>query len=180
MKSFGSISGIDKPKNSLQRQSLNPEKEIFMTTSRSKRSFPLLEIGTFALLLGVFTLAPNLVHAATMGGTQMPYETSIQTIQRSLTGPVAHAIMVIGIAVGLYPYIHGGSDMNGFVRHMMTFCLVGGILLFADTVVTKLSPGGAMIPVSMAQIDIANQNQAPTGLYSTEKALFPLTSQALS
>jgi type IV secretion system protein TrbC len=52
--------------------------------------------------------------AGTTGGTSMPWETPLQTIQDSLAGPVAKAIGIIAIVItGLgFAFAEGGSAMR--------------------------------------------------------------------
>ncbi len=52
--------------------------------------------------------------AATAGGTSMPWETPLQTIADSITGPVAKSIGIIAIAVtGLgFAFSEGGSVLR--------------------------------------------------------------------
>jgi len=52
--------------------------------------------------------------AATTGGTAMPWETPLQTIADSITGPVAKSIGIIAIAItGLgFAFAEGGSALR--------------------------------------------------------------------
>lgn len=52
--------------------------------------------------------------AGTTGGTAMPWETPLQTVQDSLAGPVAKAVGIIAIVVtGLgFAFAEGGSAMR--------------------------------------------------------------------
>lgn len=52
--------------------------------------------------------------ATTTGGTAMPWETPLQTVQDSLAGPVAKAVGIIAIVVtGLgFAFAEGGSAMR--------------------------------------------------------------------
>ena len=61
-----------------------------------------------ALILASPTLA------GTTGGTAMPWETPLQTVQASLSGPVAKAIGIIAIVLtGLgFAFAEGGSAMR--------------------------------------------------------------------
>ena len=63
-------------------------------------------LSPMALRRGAFTLCALLVVAAaapafatTTGGTAMPWETPLQTVQNSLSGPVAKAIGIIAIVM---------------------------------------------------------------------------------
>jgi type IV secretion system protein TrbC len=52
--------------------------------------------------------------AGTTGGTSMPWETPLQTVQDSLAGPVAKAVGIIAIVItGLgFAFAEGGSAMR--------------------------------------------------------------------
>ena len=52
--------------------------------------------------------------AGTTGGTAMPWETPLQTVEQSLSGPVAKAVGIIAIVVtGLgFAFAEGGSAMR--------------------------------------------------------------------
>ena len=52
--------------------------------------------------------------AGTTGGTAMPWETPLQTVEASLSGPVAKAVGIIAIVVtGLgFAFAEGGSAMR--------------------------------------------------------------------
>jgi type IV secretion system protein VirB2 len=52
--------------------------------------------------------------ASTTGGTAMPWETPLQTVQNSLSGPVAKAVGIIAIVItGLgFAFAEGGSAMR--------------------------------------------------------------------
>jgi type IV secretion system protein VirB2 len=66
-------------------------------------------------MIGLFVaLCATPALATTTGGTAMPWETPLQTIQDSLSGPVAKAIGIIAIVVtGLgFAFAEGGSAMR--------------------------------------------------------------------
>ena len=71
-----------------------------------RRAAPLL------LLAVVLVAGPAL--AGTTSGTAMPWETPLQTVQNSLSGPVAKAVGIIAIVVtGLgFAFAEGGSAMR--------------------------------------------------------------------
>jgi type IV secretion system protein TrbC len=72
--------------------------------------------GAAIVLLGI-VVAAALAHpafAGTTGGTAMPWETPLQTVEQSLSGPVAKAVGIIAIVVtGLgFAFAEGGSAMR--------------------------------------------------------------------
>jgi type IV secretion system protein VirB2 len=73
------------------------------------RRFSAAGLTCFAFFL---LTAPAL--AGTTGGTAMPWETPLQTVEASLSGPVAKAVGIIAIVVtGLgFAFAEGGSVMR--------------------------------------------------------------------
>jgi len=69
---------------------------------------------TLALSLSVAAFAHGEALAGTTGGTAMPWETPLQTIQDSLAGPVAKAVGIIAIVItGLgFAFSEGGSTLR--------------------------------------------------------------------
>jgi len=69
-----------------------------------------------AAFLGVFIaiITSASAFAGTTGGTAMPWETPLQTVEASLSGPVAKAVGIIAIVVtGLgFAFAEGGSAMR--------------------------------------------------------------------
>jgi type IV secretion system protein VirB2 len=65
------------------------------------------------LLLGALLLAGPAL-AGTTGGTSMPWETPLQTVADSISGPVAKAVGIIAIVItGIgFAFAEGGSAMR--------------------------------------------------------------------
>ena len=83
---------------------------------RVPRSIRRIVHRTSVAVLGLFvclTIALPAV-AGTTGGTAMPWETPLQTVEASLSGPVAKAVGIIAIVVtGLgFAFAEGGSAMR--------------------------------------------------------------------
>jgi type IV secretion system protein TrbC len=68
------------------------------------------------------------LHAATSGG--LPWEKPMTTIATSLTGPVAYAIGLIGIAIAGGAMLWGG-ELTEFGRRACMIGLVVSVLVFA-------------------------------------------------
>ena len=86
-----------------------------MSRARWARAHRLMRAAAGPLVLVVAALilaSPAL--AGTTGGTSMPWETPLQTVQDSLAGPVAKAIGIIAIVLtGLgFAFAEGGSAMR--------------------------------------------------------------------
>lgn len=71
-----------------------------------------LALAPWAILALVVAAGP--AFATTTSGTAMPWETPLQTIETSLSGPVAKAVGIIAIVVtGLgFAFAEGGSAMR--------------------------------------------------------------------
>ena len=80
-----------------------------------------------ALMLLAYTFAVN-AHAAAAG--TLPWEAPMTAIATSLTGPVAYAIGLIGIAIAGGAMLWGG-ELTEFGRRACMVGLVVSVLVFA-------------------------------------------------
>lgn len=97
-----------------------------------------------ALMLVGFLALSSDVWAATGGGGSLPYETWLETLRNSVTGPVAFAISIIGIVVAGSVLIFGG-DMNGFFRSMVFLVLVMALIIGANNMMTTFFGRSALV-----------------------------------
>lgn len=95
------------------------------------------------VLLAVLAIVPDVFAAAGMGGG-LPYETWLESLRKSVTGPVAFAVSLIGIVVAGCVLIFGG-DMNGFFRSIVFLVLVMALIIGANTLMTTFFGQGALI-----------------------------------
>lgn len=79
-------------------------------------------------------------------GTGLPWETPLQTLQQSLTGPVAMVIAILAMAVAGAALVFGG-EMGDFTRRIMMVVLGISVLLLGAQLITVLfgGAGGATI-----------------------------------
>lgn len=98
-------------------------------------------VGAGGLLLVLVILDP--AFASTSGGN-LPWESPLQQIQQSITGPVAGFIALAAVAVAGGMLIFGG-ELNDFARRLMYVVLVAGILLGATQIVALFGASGASI-----------------------------------
>lgn len=88
-----------------------------------------LRFGTrAAALLALAYIFASHAHAATAGS--LPWEKPINAIATSLTGPVAYAIGLIGIAIAGGAMLWGG-ELTEFGRRACMIGLVVSVLVFA-------------------------------------------------
>jgi type IV secretory pathway VirB2 component (pilin) len=99
--------------------------------------------------LGILVLAivglPDLASAATGGGSGLPWETPLETLRDSITGPVAYTISLLGVVVAGAALVFGG-EINDFVRRMIMLVLVISLIIFAANFLSTLFNTGAVIP----------------------------------
>ena len=93
-------------------------------------------------LLGLY-LQPAFA-ADTGTGTALPYESWLSDFQKSLTGPVAFAISLIGIVVSGISLILGGGEIRGFARTMVYIVLVMTLLIGANSLMSNFFNGAAI------------------------------------
>ncbi|GLR98906.1 MULTISPECIES: TrbC/VirB2 family protein [Bradyrhizobium] len=109
-------------------------------------------VGAGGLLLALVMLDP--VFASSSGGGNLPWESPLQQIQQSITGPVAGFIALAAVAVAGGMLIFGG-ELNDFARRLMYVVLVAGILLGATQIVALFGASGASIGDVARTISIA-------------------------
>lgn len=96
--------------------------------------------------LGLATIALTLAEPAlaSSGGGGLPWESPLQQIQQSITGPVAGFIALAAVAIAGGMLIFGG-ELNDFARRLCFIALVGGILLGSTQIVALFGATGASI-----------------------------------
>jgi type IV secretion system protein VirB2 len=93
----------------------------------------------------VCCLAPGLAEASTGGGS-LPWETPLEAIRDSVTGPVAYAISLMGIVVAGAMLVWGG-EIGDFVRRIIMLTLAISLIVFsANILATLFSVSGAVLP----------------------------------
>ncbi len=96
--------------------------------------------------LGLATIALSLAEPAlaSSGGGGLPWESPLQQIQQSITGPVAGFIALAAVAIAGGMLIFGG-ELNDFARRLCFIALVGGILLGSTQIVALFGATGASV-----------------------------------
>ncbi len=85
------------------------------------------------------------------GGGGLPWESPLQQIQQSITGPVAGFIALAAVAIAGAMLIFGG-ELNDFARRLCYVALVGGVLLGATQIVALFGATGASIGARHAEV----------------------------
>ncbi len=122
----------------------------------SRNTYPILALITFA------TVSMSLAEPAlaSSGGGGLPWESPLQQIQQSITGPVAGFIALAAVAIAGAMLIFGG-ELNDFARRLCYVALVGGVLLGATQIVALFGATGASIGERHAEARTAPRVFAP-------------------
>ncbi len=102
--------------------------------------------GAAALAAVVVLFTPGLAWAA-QAGAGLAWEGPLQTLTRSIQGPVAFAISLLGVVVCGAMLVFGG-EINEFVRRAIMLVLVVAMIAFAANILTGLFNYGALVPVA--------------------------------
>ena len=102
--------------------------------------------------LGLAAISLSLAEPAlaSSGGGGLPWESPLQQIQQSITGPVAGFIALAAVAIAGAMLIFGG-ELNDFARRLCYVALVGGVLLGATQIVALFGATGASVAEAEAQ-----------------------------
>ncbi len=87
------------------------------------------------LVAALIAVLPEQAFAA--GTTGLPWEGPLDTLKRSLSGPVALAISIIAIVITGASLIFG-SEIDGFARKMIVVVLVIAIIVAANSFLTTM------------------------------------------
>ena len=102
-----------------------------------------LHLALFALA-ALLLLAPHPAFASEVTGGALPYETWLGNLRKSVTGPVAFTLSIIGIVISGGVLIFGG-ELNGFFRSLIFIVLVMALLVGAENMMSSFFGQGAEI-----------------------------------
>jgi len=101
----------------------------------------------FLFMAGV-ALISSAVSYASSTSTGLPWETPLQTVKQSLTGPVAAGISVVGIAAGGMALVFGG-ELSEFAKRACYAVIATGAIVGAGTLMSTLfSSSSAVIAMT--------------------------------
>jgi type IV secretion system protein VirB2 len=100
------------------------------------------------IALGVFAFAPHVL-ASTTGGN-LPYETWLQSLRTSITGPVAFTLGTAGLVIGGGVLIFGG-ELNAFIRTMIFIVLTMAFIVDANNIMTSFFGSSAAVQTANGQ-----------------------------
>jgi type IV secretion system protein VirB2 len=96
------------------------------------------------LLAFLVLLAPPTASASVGTGGSLPYESWLESLRNSVTGPVAFTLSIVGIVIAGGVLIFGG-DLNGFFRTLIFLVLVMALIVGAQNVMSTLFARGAVV-----------------------------------
>lgn len=82
--------------------------------------------------------------ASSSGGGGLPYESWLETITASITGPVAFAMMLFGLVAAGSMLIWGG-EIATFLKTLIYIVLVAAFIIGATRIMSSLFGHGAML-----------------------------------
>ena len=100
------------------------------------------------LTLAGLAVVSSAVSYASSTSTGLPWETPLQTVKQSLTGPVAAGVSVVGIAAGGMALVFGG-ELSEFAKRACYAVIATGAIVGAGTLMTTLfSSSSAVIAMT--------------------------------
>ena len=97
---------------------------------------------TLIILLALLFAMPVLASETSTG--VLPYESWLATLQKSLTGPVAFSISLIGIVSCGATLIFAGGEIGRFLRTLIYLVLVMTLLVGANSLMTRFFNGAVI------------------------------------
>ena len=91
--------------------------------------------------------------ASAGAGGDLPYESWLESLRNSVTGPVAFSVSLVGIVVAGAVLIFGG-DMNSFFRSIVFLVLVMALIIGANSMMTTFFGKGAVITIASLEKEI--------------------------
>ena len=108
---------------------------------------PLIRPLVYLCLIGLIVYlatSPDVAWASADQGGNLPYESWLENLRNSVTGPVAFALAIIGIVVAGGVLIFGG-ELNAFFRTLIFIVLVMALIIGANNMMSSFFGKGAQI-----------------------------------
>lgn len=97
------------------------------------------------VLCAIFLSCIDVALASSTGvGSSLPYESWLISLQKSLTGPVASSISLIGIVCAGATLIFAGGEINRFMRSLIYIVMVMTFLIGANSLLTNFFHGAVI------------------------------------
>lgn len=81
---------------------------------------------------------------ASTTGAGLPWESPLQTIQSSLSGPVAFGISLLAL-IGAGAGLVFGGELSGFIKTLFYIVIVIGVIVGANSLMGIFTTSGALI-----------------------------------
>lgn len=98
-------------------------------------------IVTLVTLVSLCAVVGSAFAADTASSAVLPYEDWLKTIQKSLTGPVAFSISIIGIISCGVTLIFSGGEINRFMKSVIYLVFVMTLLVGANSFMSSVFNG---------------------------------------
>lgn len=118
-------------------------RDIQLEPKRPRTSPSTLAIGLAIGLAAVSIPHLALASSASTGGG-LPYEGFLTNVTKSVSGPLAYGIALLGVAGAGGTLIFGG-DLNGFLRAIILLVCFSGLLISAPALLTAITGAGAVV-----------------------------------
>lgn len=102
----------------------------------------MITLGAFVAVLLVISASDAIASVGT--GGDLPYESWLESLRNSVTGPVAFTLSIIGIVVAGGVLIFGG-DLNGFFRSLIFLVLIMALIIGANNLMSTFFGKGALV-----------------------------------
>ena len=97
------------------------------------------------LSLIAFMCLVNAGWCGTTSGGDMPWESGLEKLKKSITGPVATGIALAGI-VGCGCGLAFGGEMNQVMKTMIVLVIVVCVIILANKLLAAFTDSGAVLP----------------------------------
>lgn len=101
-------------------------------------------IVTLVTLVSLCAVVGSAFAADTASSAALPYEDWLKTIQKSLTGPVAFSISIIGIISCGVTLIFSGGEINRFMKSVIYLVFVMTLLVGANSFMSSVFNGATI------------------------------------
>ncbi|HVY33132.1 MAG TPA: TrbC/VirB2 family protein [Caulobacteraceae bacterium] len=125
-------------------------RDLQLMPKSGRTSTSALAIGLAIGLAAVSMPHLALASSASAGGG-LPYESFLKNVTSSISGPVAYAIALLGVAGAGGTLIFGG-DLNGFLRAIILLVCFAALLISAPALLTAISGAGAVVALAAPAI----------------------------
>lgn len=111
------------------------------------------------LSLIAFMCFVNAGWCGTTSGGDMPWESGLEKLKKSITGPVATGIALCGI-VGCGCGLAFGGEMNQVMKTMIVLVIVVCVIILANKLLSAFTDSGAVLPADSVNSALSVEKNA--------------------